>query len=166
MWIKGANLSRKEFTELHTALCYLYNYSDQLKRLNGASPIEVEIEKAFSVLKPSFDEAKQLSDAISDYWSGVKSMNAFRTIWSIEDISVNEAGDVLVPDCNAEHGYPEDATLVYEGIEVQGMGKTWLDLYRICNQLAMDSEDYHHVFIEGFSKSKTKPNTYHLIMGS
>ena len=166
MWIKGASLNRKQFTELHTALCYIYNHSDNLKRTSGTSPIDKEIEQCFNVLRPAFDEATQLSDAIGNYWDGVKSTNAFRTIWSIYDIAVNEEGEVQMPDCNSNHCYPEDATLKYEGVVVQGMGKTWLDLYRICNQLMMDSEDYHHVFIEGFRKSKTEPNTYYLVTGS
>lgn len=166
MWIKGANLSRQQFTELHSALCHIYNYSDQIKRLHNGSPIEKSIEAAFNALRPAFHEADQLSNAIGSYWSGVKSANAFKAIWCIDDIAVDEKGEVQIPDCNAEHGYPEDATLKYEGVVVQGMGKTWLDLYRICNQLMMDSEDHHHVFIEGFRKSKTEPNTYILITGS
>lgn len=158
MWIKGCTLSRKQFTELHSAMCRLYQDGDP------------RVEKMFEVLKPAMAEADQLSKAIGDYWHGVKTTHGFKTVWSIDDVAVDGNGDGMVPDCNSQHSFPPNATLKFDtfgdGVfEHQGMGTTWLDLYRIANDLIVESGDYHY-FIEGFRPSKTDPLTYYLVVGS
>lgn len=102
-------------------------------------------------------------DKMMDYWYGIRSDHQFKAIWSMYDVE----------DCKGRHPFNPQARLVYYaehgnwGVDVESestLGLTWLDLYKVANDLIERSGDGHHLYIEGFRK--INDNTYSLVTGS
>lgn len=112
----------------------------------------------------NFDNFKQ----IMDYWYNVRDEHKFKAIWSIYNTHKTD-----IPNCLDHHPLNPQARLVYKashgnwGQDVESettLGATWLDLYKVANDLIERSGDSHHQFIEGFRK--IDDNTYSLVTGS
>ena len=86
-----------------------------------------------------------------NYFDGIREANEFKSIWSmyevlnVHDLSGLEAENLVYKD----HWGDRAITVPLPGGNLQ-----WWDLWVAADKAVIESEDLHHIFIEGFQKSK------------
>lgn len=105
------------------------------------------------------DGSAAYKDEISEkinYFEKIRQENDFVSVWSIFEVE----------DINSKHFLNSGSRMriYYEGAALDIEGKTWLDVWRIADELIKMSGDFHHIFIEKIEKSNFK--NYELITGS
>lgn len=114
---------------------------EEIFNIKPLEPIQEEKEED-SKSKDGFDKK-------FDYYDRVKKDNGFKTIWSVYEVE----------DFNKKHPFEGYKILTYnvnfgQKAMAEIKGKTWLDLYEAANECIVESEDLHHIFIEGFRVNK------------
>ena len=142
-------LQGEDFTLLHNTLCDLRRRAER-KNSKALSKLVKQFEKS---LRNAYDQDHNEDDRSRQYWEGVADQNNFAAVWSVDSPR----------DCNANIGVDIDE-LHYDGLSVKLSGPTWLDFYRAANDLIVMSGDRHHIFIEGWYRTRNR--TWELSTGS
>ena len=148
LWLDGYE-TEKEMKEACEEFIY--------EQLNMTAS-SVKITKIFEPKSSSSEEEKIERDDFEkkmDYFSGIEKENNFITTWSLYD---------ELEDINEKYYFEDVRLMKYEGFEEEVLGSTWLDLWRAADKLVRKSEDYHHIFIDGFDE--TDVHTVKLVTGS
>ena len=125
--------------------------------------MESNMKTLSSFLKPynKFEES-EFSRKEKGY-SKISKSNKFKSIWSMYEIDPNNM---------------EDFAMEVKSIEYQSWGPTqkvefpepkkltWVELWKLGDELIRLSGDTHHIFIEDFAKDKSEPSKLRLVTGS
>lgn len=141
----SVTLTAEEFKQIHNALCFA-----------PSKGIEVTVETIRAALAGAYQQEEADFDSKMDYYRQFQNENKLVTIWSIYDTPVH--------GFLAEHPYPSDAFVCYQGGHVPVFGSTWADIYRAADWAIRNSGDMHHIFIEAFELKNG--NELHLVTGS
>lgn len=145
--MQTVTLKGKDFTVVHNALC------DLRLLANKDEKIQSLVEKFEEGLRDCYDQDSNEFDKKFNHYRDVQFKNGFESVWSIYELS-----DLYLP-----HGYGEDLTVVYDGVEVEVEGNNWVALWKAADKAIWKSGDSHHIFIEQFRKEGKK---LHLVTGS
>ena len=85
-----------------------------------------------------------------------KNMEEFRKIQEENNLFANWSYYEISPsDINKKHSFKNITSISYEGITIPfnkaNKPKTWLDLWKISDQIMRQSGDTHHCFLEGWN---------------
>lgn len=80
-------------------------------------------------------------DKTMEYFFSKQDEFKFITIWSIYEKGRN---------INKKHDLGNVHTMEYEGNKKKIKGSTWKSLWKAAEKLVIDSNDFHHIFIEDF----------------
>jgi hypothetical protein len=94
-----------------------------------------------------------------NYYRQHQENSGFESIWSLYDVSEDSGFFNL-------HPWQGASFLLYQGVTVRIPGPTWGDLYRAADKAIDLSEDYHHIFIEGFDRYGEDRSMLQLSTGS
>jgi len=88
-------------------------------------------------------------DRLIDYYNDVRAQEGFQTAWSLWRSDEWQ-------DMNDISGIPEGTVIRYwdhfgNDFRAQVKGKTWLDVWRACDEVIVESGDTFHNFIEDLS---------------
>ena len=90
----------------------------------------------------------------------ISDKNKFKTVWSISEVSAEQI----------ENKFPSNIKqLSYKGQSInfnKSKNVSWLDLWKVADQLILRSEDDHHIFIEDFDEDSGRPGYYEVSTGS
>lgn len=129
-------------------------FSDQVNKINDL------IDKAFKKYREAEDDA---FDKKMDEFGKIQDKNKLWAIWSEYDISPK--------DMNKPFSEKPVESLTYESwgpTQKMKVGKiaTWLEMWKIADQVMRLSGDQHHQFIEAIVEDKNKPGHFKLVTGS
>lgn len=104
------------------------------------------------VMQPIWDKDNEIFEENEDQLDKIRDENNFQTIWSVSE--------VLAKDLNKKMPF-KIGTIYYEswGKEVKreiNKKITWLEAWRVAEELILSSGDTHHIFIEDFHLDKDK----------
>lgn len=87
-----------------------------------------------------------------DYHSAYGETFGAETVWSI--YNGDEYGEIKFDN---PHPFGDEAVIKYRGVAeyelVEVKGKNWGDVWIAANKAIIQSEDLHHIYIEGFEKN-------------
>lgn len=142
-------LTAEEFKVLHNTLWELGNIDNPR--------VQTLVERIRTVaLKGAYEQDQTQFEGRHDYYSAFQRDNGLQSIWSVYELPVH--------GFLANHPYPSDSFIVYQGHHCAVWGSTWADIYRAADQAIRNSGDDHHCFIEGFEVKNG--NELHLYTGS
>ncbi len=128
--------------------------------IEALTKMQAEIEE---VLKPHYAAENDAWEKEQEKINKIQEENKIRSIWSVSKVKSD--------DMNKKT--PEISEIIYESwgpTQVHKFDKpkkiTWLDFWKIADELIMKSGDDHHVFVEGISPVKGKPGVYKMYTGS
>jgi hypothetical protein len=134
----SVTLTPEQFTILHNHLCTLQFSSDEKVR-------EIVEDIRNNILADAYKSDNDAFDNKFDLYSAVAEENGFESIWSIYEVE----------DFSAPHGFPEGVSVVVGKTSVKVEGSTLLDLWK-ATDIAIESGDPYHPFIEGFERKGDK----------
>lgn len=79
-----------------------------------------------------------------EYFGKVQETNNFISVWSMFEIN----------DIYSKHYLNDFDYISYEGNTIKLDGETWLDIWRIADELIRKSGDFHHIFIENIHEDE------------
>lgn len=125
--------------------------------------IEVMISKTDSYLKPIREEDDKRWEKNQEALDAISSQNQFKSVWSMSNIEATQINELT----------PEITEIIYESwgpTQVHKFDKptqlTWLEFWKLADNLIKLSGDNHHIFIESLEPVKGKPGKYKLWTGS
>lgn len=144
--VANLELTEKDLVDIHNAFCYLNHVKDELSHIVKDEYIK-RLEKQINVFenyfRPILDEQDAREEENEDALSDIRDENDFISIWCVDSVS---AKDMKKP-CTLEFD-----VLSYYGIEIKineiNKPKTWLDVWKLCNELIVRSGHQDHIFIE------------------
>lgn len=158
-------LTAAEFSDVHNAKCELHGI---LQSMEGVvhPKIEERLKKAIELLNKglanAYDQDEAAYQASETHFEEVeRELGGLKSIWSMHEIK----------DLRASHPWPEHQLVTYQGwgegeVKVRIEGPLWKDLWVAADKAILASGDGHHIFIEGFSQSKTRDFELCLSTGS
>jgi hypothetical protein len=141
----AVTLTAEEFSKIHNALCFA-----------NSKGIEATVDAIREALAGAYAQENQDFESKMDYYREFQNANQLAAIWSMYELE--EHGFL------ADHPYPSDAFVCYQGAHVPVFGPTWGDIYRAADWAIRNSGDSHHIFIEHFELKNG--NELHLVTGS
>ena len=141
----SVTLTADEFREIHNALCFA-----------SSKGLEATVDAIRGALAGAYAQENQDFESKHDYYDRFKTDNKLEAIWSMYDTPIH--------GFLADHPYPSDAFVCYQGGHVPVFGSTWGDVYRAADWAIRNSGDSHHIFIEAFELRNG--NELHLVTGS
>lgn len=136
------------YPEFHSLIQQL----DGVVHPNIIKTLENMKESLTEVMKPIWDEDEEAFEENAKQLDKVRDENNFQTIWSVSE--------VLAKDLNQKMPF-KIGTIYYEswGKEVKreiNKKITWLEAWKVAEELILSSGDNHHIFIEDFHFDKDK----------
>ena len=157
--METVTLSGNDFKTIHNTLCDLRNVVQRMERsLIKVEEFERIIEGFEKGLRNAYDQDEDAFDRKMEYYTEFKRENGLNAVWSIYDLE--EHGFLF------NHPWEGASVLVYQNTTVKIQGPTWADLYRAADLAIEESDDYHHIFIEGFSRYGQDNSMLQLTTGS
>ena len=141
----SVTLTADEFRQIHNALCFA-----------NSKGLEATVDAIRGALAGAYAQENQDFESKMDYYHEWQSANQLAAIWSVYDTPIH--------GFLADHPYPSDAFVCYQGGHVPVFGATWGDVYRAADWAIRNSGDSHHIFIEAFELRNG--NELHLVTGS
>lgn len=143
-------LNPQEFTTIYNLQCQLHSISQRLEHLIHPS-IHSEIvdvrNKILTILGPTLEKEDDDFDKNIEEFRKIQEENNLFANWSYYEISPS--------DINKKHFFKNITSISYEGITIPfnktNKPKTWLDLWKISDQIMRQSGDTHHCFLEGWN---------------
>lgn len=139
-------LTEEEFKNAYNARVYLlYAIEDMESML--AAPLLDKLKKVQALLNTALERPLKERDEEHDRrYSHYESYRGDKgSVWSMYEVAFLEQ----------HHPFYTATDLEYQGLSKDiSHCKTWLDLWEVADELMTESEDGHHIFIEGFHPVK------------
>lgn len=147
-----ANLTAKEFSNVHNALCDLRYLAQRMESVVHPD-LHLALTKNIDEIRKAFDSAYKQEDDIatrrSNHYTDLQHLHGLSSIWAIN--SVDNLYDKhpyigATKVCYNNYWGSSNDTEIVEPI----MGDKWIDLYVAADKAIEQSGDKHHAFIEAF----------------
>lgn len=157
-------LSAEEFSDVHNAKCALHGIMQSIEGVVHPKVTE-RLQNAIDLLnkglKTAYEQDEAAFQAASNHFDQVCEELGMKSIWSMHEIK----------DLRTPHPWPEHQLISYQGwgegeVKVRIEGPLWTDLWIAADKAILASGDTHHIFIEGFTPSKTRDLELCLSTGS
>lgn len=155
-------ISPEQLTTIYNAQCQLNSIATKLDGTihpdiqNGIVAIR---EQLFKIIQPTIEAQDKQLDLNIEEFSKIQQNNDLFSIWSYFDIEPKELGK--------KHSFKNLKSISYYNITIEfdlkTKPKTWLELWKISDQLMRQSADTHHCFLEGWTH---KDGNLKIITGS
>jgi hypothetical protein len=153
-------LTHAEWTRIHNALCRAESmYQSVFDILKNGPEMREALDEIRMSLAPAYSQDTDAFDCKMNYYRQHQENSGFESIWSVYEVSADSGFFNLHPWQGAN-------VLVYGNVTVKIPGPTWGDLYRAADEAIDRSEDYHHIFIEGFARYGEDKSRLELTTGS
>jgi hypothetical protein len=164
----GIVITREQQRDLHNARCYFHQFEERYGDILGQRVID-DFRRAYKLLcsahDPILDEETSRWDRRNEHFTKVQREHRFKTVWSIYDIErLDEALPSKYLDITHVQYYNQ---LVAVERRDGTTGFDWLDLWIAAEKAINQSNDSHHIFVEGFYREDSDPvGVYRLTTGS
>lgn len=156
----------QKFKALNTISSELFGIIQHLEGTihpNILKKLENLKELAHTTIKPKLEFENK---SWEDNWQALNKMqeeNGFMTCWSVSLVKAQDM-QKLTPKMSKLTYTSWGETQVHEFEKPTHM--TWLEFWKLANEMIKKSGDDHHIFIEGITKSKEQKDAYILQTGS
>jgi hypothetical protein len=140
-------LTPQEFTTIYNLQCQLHSISQRLEHVIHPS-VHAELvdvrNKILTIIEPTLEKEDEDFDKNLEEFTKIQQENNLFANWSYYEISPS--------DINKKHSFKNIKSISYEGITIpfnkENKPKTWLDLWKVSDQIIRQSGDTHHCFLE------------------
>ena len=152
-------LLKETLRELNT----LYQTLEGVAHPHITHKIQELSEKIQTELEPVFKKENEDWDKNWKALEEIKSENKLRSVWSISKVKADDLNSKtpVIEEISYESWGPEQVHKFDKPVKI-----TWLEFWKIADNLIKNSQDDHHIFIEQLAPVKNKPGKFKLITGS
>ena len=142
-------LTPQEFTTIYNLQCQLHSIAQRLEHVIHPS-VHAELvdvrNKILTIIEPTLEKEDEDFDKNLEEFTKIQQENNLFANWSYYEISPS--------DINKKHSFKNIKSISYEGITIPfnktNKPKTWLDLWKVSDQIMRQSGDTHHCFLEAW----------------
>lgn len=164
--MNNISISRDQQRDLHNARCYFQSFADKYADILGQRVI-ADFNHAYDIFKRAHDPIREEENARMDrrydHYEAIRKHLGLKTIWSDYDVELLDEGLPLkLVDITHVRYYNQ---LV--AVEKPMGSPRWLDLWIAADKAILQSDDPHHIYVEGFYRKDDYPiGVYQVITGS
>lgn len=148
------SLTKKQFDELVSVFPLLHSLEQKLDGV-VAPHIVKDIKQVYKIISNVCEEEINKQEAIEDkndaQLSELAEENHFSSVWSVETVQAKDMNS-LCPHRIKKITYESFGKP--QSIKITQTNLTWLDIWKICDELMSKSGDTHHIFIEDLIEDK------------
>lgn len=163
---KNAKISTQNMQiieSLYPDLASLHQRLEKVVHPDILKQIEVMQEKMVEVFGDKWDEEEDDFDTEYSALSEIADKNNFMSVWST-DIKSKQMQEKM-PKAMSLMSY-NTGEHVYTQKLPRTKKLTWLEVWKIADELMRTSGDDHHIFIEDIVEDKANPGCYAMVTGS